>query len=180
MEEKYRKVKLQNAAFQKRLGGLQGGDQAMKAVGFIVEQQDGNQVYQLHASPDAWPKLMAAKATVEQAVSSAELVATPATTLNSSYGTGIPAGLSPNMGGGMSAAAMNDPRMQSAMAEVMNNPEALRNMLQVSSKLLVFLNNVTRFLSSLRLLQLVHASVGDDWIKKVEQRKNRRKSTETQ
>jgi PUB domain len=43
-------VKKQNAAFQKRLGGLPGGDNAMIACGFVTEMDDGEEVYIMHAS----------------------------------------------------------------------------------------------------------------------------------
>lgn len=55
MEEKYRKVKKNNAAFQRRLGGLSGGDAAMKAAGFVVENDatdSGEEVYMMHASAE--------------------------------------------------------------------------------------------------------------------------------
>ena len=45
LEEKYRRVKKQNAAFQKRLGGLTGGDDAMKAAGFVTQLDSGEEVY---------------------------------------------------------------------------------------------------------------------------------------
>ena len=90
MEEKYRKVKLGNAAFQKRLGGLPGGDAAMKAVGFVVETQDGAEVYQLQASPEAWPQLIKNKQTVEAAVKEAKSAS--ATTPAAVPGGGVGAG----------------------------------------------------------------------------------------
>jgi hypothetical protein len=143
MEDKYRKVKVQNAAFQKRLGGLTGGDAAMKAVGFyITTTSDGDQVYDLNASPEAWPKLMAATAVIGAAVQEAKratqinaplMPPSPAGMMGGMGGMPtMPAGL-PNMpGGGMPANMnMNDPQMQSAMANMMSNPEALGSMLQV-------------------------------------------------
>jgi hypothetical protein len=137
MEEKYRTVKLQNAAFQKRLGGLQGGDAVMQAVGFVVEGQPP--VYQMQASPDAWPKLMAGTAVVAAAVQDAKRAsAAPTMPVNNN-----PFGMMPNnnnnMGGmpSMPAAAagmpggMDPTMMRSAMANMMSNPEALGSMLQV-------------------------------------------------
>jgi hypothetical protein len=142
MEEKYRKVKKGNVAFNKKLGGLNGGDAAMKAVGFVLEVQDGAEYYQLHASPEAWPKLMAAKATVEAAAEEAKhIVNGPAV---QPIGAGNPLfpgtgpGAFPGMMGslpapGAAAAQMNDPMVQRAMAEMMRNPETMRQMLQVSA-----------------------------------------------
>jgi hypothetical protein len=141
MEDKYRKVKQLNAAFQKRLGGLPGGDMAMRAVGFVLEQQEGHPVYQLHAAPDAWPKLMAAKARLQAAVQEAQratsaAAAPPSAAAAQSFGVpaagGMPGGM-PGMPAGMPNMANMDPMMQSAMADMMSNPDGLRNMLQVRS-----------------------------------------------
>ena len=148
MEEKYRQVKKANAAFQKRLGGLVGGDDAMKAAGFVVEVVDGAEVYKLNASEDAWVKLMESKAAVATAVQEAKraTMAPPAPVASGMGGLpnmgampgmgGMPGmgampgmGGIPNMPGGMPN--MNDPRMQNAAWDMMSNPEALRNMLQV-------------------------------------------------
>lgn len=61
MEAKFRRVKKENPAFTRRLGGINGGENAMKAVGFVVEtDENGQPVYQMHASAEAWPKLLAA------------------------------------------------------------------------------------------------------------------------
>jgi hypothetical protein len=135
MEEKYRTVKLQNAAFQKRLGGLQGGDAIMKAVGFVVEGEPP--VYQMQASPDAWPKLMAGTAAVAAAVQDAKRASAAPTMPDNNN----PFGMMPNnnnMGGmpNMPAAAgmpggMDPTMMRGAMANMMSNPEALGSMLQV-------------------------------------------------
>jgi hypothetical protein len=142
MEDKYRKVKQLNAAFQKRLGGLPGGDMAMRAVGFVLEQQEGHPVYQLHAAPDAWPKLMAAKARLQAAVQEAQRAssaaaappsAAAAQANNNSFGMPAAGGMPGGMPAGMPNMANMDPMMQSAMADMMSNPDGLRNMLQVRS-----------------------------------------------
>jgi hypothetical protein len=147
LEEKYRKVKQQNPAFRKRLGGLVGGDAAMLAAGFVTEMSEGEQVYMMHASPQAWPKLVASKTTIETAIQQARAAAAapvmpmggggPAAAggMPGMAGSGMPSGM-PGMGGmGMpgGAAGMN-PQMQNAMADMMSNPEALQTMLQVSTK----------------------------------------------
>lgn len=142
LEEKYRKVKKENVAFQKKLGGLPGGDAAMRAVGFLVVPDEGGvPVYQLQASPEAWNQLLAHKATIDAALTQAQrLVNTPVASAAASAaasGTANPflgGGMIPGMPGGMpgmpSGAAMDNPMVQSAMAEMMSNPEAMRNMLQ--------------------------------------------------
>ena len=136
MEEKYRKVKQQNVAFAKRLGGLNGGDAAMRAVGFVLEQQEGVPVYQLHASPEAWPKLMAAKATIDAAVIEAERALTANITppaMPAAPGMGNAFGGVPGLGGLPGANAINNnPAMQAALANMLSNPEAMRAMLQAS------------------------------------------------
>lgn len=66
LEEKYRKVKRENGAFQRRLGSLRGGHDAMLAVGFTVTDTDGDASYVMHASPEAWPKLVSAIAYISQ------------------------------------------------------------------------------------------------------------------
>ena len=131
MEEKYRKVKFHNAAFQKRLGGLSGGRQAILSAGFIqTTDESGTQIFQMQASADAWPKLQAAKAKVEQAVQQAKrqqeqamappvLSPTPTTNfMNNSFG---------GMGMGMPPPSS----AQAAMAaDLLSNPQALQNMMQ--------------------------------------------------
>jgi hypothetical protein len=132
MEEKYRSVKKQNAAFQRRLGGLTGGDAAMLAAGFVVEGQGADESYVLHASADAWPKLVATKARVEAAVreansSTAGSVPPPAGGFGSM--TGMGEGMHGMGAGGMSG--MGSPEMQNAMSNMMSDPNALQSMLQV-------------------------------------------------
>jgi hypothetical protein len=125
MEEKYRSVKKQNAAFQRRLGGLPGGDAAMLAAGFVVEGQGADESYVIHASAEAWPKLVATKARLEAAVreamsSTAGSMPPPAGGFGSM--TGMGAGGMPGMG---------SPEMQNAMTSMMSDPNALQSMLQV-------------------------------------------------
>jgi hypothetical protein len=137
MEEKYRSLKKGNAAFQKRLGGLVGGDAAMKGAGFVIEIRDGEESYVIQASAEAWPKLMAAKTAMEQAVKDAKAATTQgAAPISAGFGGAAPPNMMGGGGGmpgmpGMPAGGMN-PAMQNAMADMMSNPEALRNMMQVS------------------------------------------------
>lgn len=146
MEDKYRKVKKGNAAFNKKLGGLNGGDAAMRAVGFVLEVQDGAEVYQLHASAEAWPKLMAAKASIEAAAAEAKRAldspVPPMGGANPLFPPTAGAGMPGIMGSipPAAAAALNNPMAQSAMTEMMRNPEMMRNMLQVSRFGVLFLD----------------------------------------
>mmetsp|Transcript_27215 Transcript_27215/g.31057 ORF Transcript_27215/g.31057 Transcript_27215/m.31057 type:complete len:400 (-) Transcript_27215:190-1389(-) len=132
MEEKYRKVKCGNVAFNRRLGGLPGGEAAMLAVGFSIENDEGEECYILHPTPTAWPKLMAHKIDVEQAVKSAKNVSTSTPNPNSAgigrSASGISGSETPSMGTpGMPPMT---PQMQQAAAQMMQNPQQLQAMLQ--------------------------------------------------
>jgi hypothetical protein len=131
LEEKYRKVKKQNAAFQRRLGGRNGGDAAMKAAGFLTNQEDGEEIYFIEASAEAWPKLMATKATVEAAVRDATAASTTAPPQASApVGAGVmPAGGMPGFGG--MGGPMGSPDMERAVSDLMSNPTQMQAMLQV-------------------------------------------------
>jgi len=142
MEEKYRKVKKHNAAFQKRLGGLVGGDDAMMAAGFTTETESdsGEEIYMMQASAEKWPALVAAKATTEQAARQAKAAMgapAPHPPLQPMTG-GMPNfGGFPGFGGG--AAGMPDmgsPQMQQAAAAMMQDPQAIQAMLQVNFEIM--------------------------------------------
>jgi PUB domain/Ubiquitin family len=125
MEEKYRKMRKQNPAFQKKLGGLTGGDAAMKGAGFVIDIESGQEVYVLHASAEKWPQLMAVKALTEAAVRDANAAANQASAPPIMAPGGMPNfGGMPGMGmpGGMSA----------GMEQFLSDPNALQAMLQVS------------------------------------------------
>jgi len=138
MEEKYRKVKRGNAAFNKRLGGLPGGEAAMLAVSFSIDTSDGDECYILHPTPTAWPKLMEHKTEVEQAVQSAKnasaSAASPAAAGVGSNASGVPGSATSGMGmPGMEMPAgmpQMTPQMQQAAAQMMRNPQQLQAMLQ--------------------------------------------------
>jgi hypothetical protein len=130
MEEKYRTVKKSNAAFQKRLGGVPGGHDVMIAAGFVVETTNDttstattastttastttttttNQAYVIHPSADAWPRLVATKAVIDDAVRAAQQqhhqqqqqqqrnIPSTGTTGNSNSGNNFSAGAVPRM-----------------------------------------------------------------------------------
>ena len=134
MEEKYRKVKKNNAAFGKRLGKLVGGHDCMLGAGFVVEHQNGEEIYQFHASATKWGALLETKKTVSGAAKQAKEEQEQAKQRPSAgFGTSaVPVPSSnPGMGGGFAPPNMNDPNMQNMMSQMMNNPEALGQALQV-------------------------------------------------
>ncbi|CAB9509656.1 PUB domain [Seminavis robusta] len=132
MEEKYRRVKKQNPAFQKRLGGLTGGDAAMKGAGFIVEMDNGEENYVMHASAEKWPELMAAKTAVEVAVRDAKAAANQASAPPPVVPLvgGMPNfGAMPGLGGG-AMPGLGGAGMPPGMQQMMSDPNFLQNMLQ--------------------------------------------------
>jgi hypothetical protein len=141
MEDKYRKVKKQNPAFQRRLGGLAAGDAAMKAAGFVSQTTaEGEEVYMMEASAEAWPSLLRTKAAVDAAAREAKAAANQSSAPPQPAGMGgmpgMPAGGGgmPGMGGGMPQgmpAGMGGQDMQSAVANLMADPNALQSMMQV-------------------------------------------------
>ena len=145
MEEKYRRVKRNNAAFGKRLGKLTGGHDCMLACGFVVEIQSGEEVYQLHASPSNWTALLACQARVKTASSAAKadqsrarqpptaagIGGAAAAAASAPGGTGFGGGTGGLGGTPMANMMMNNPNLQNMMSQMMSNPEALGQALQV-------------------------------------------------
>ncbi len=134
-EEKYRKVKRTNAAFQKRLGRLNGAHDAMTVIGFIVNDNDE---YNLVPSPEAWPKLLESKASLDQAITedtNTRMAASASSNVgpnNMGFGSGNGFGGSmPNsMGmGGMPNMNMPPGMDPSMMSNLMSNPQMLQSML---------------------------------------------------
>jgi hypothetical protein len=118
MEEKYRSLKKSNAAFQRKLGGKRGGDELMKAAGFIVESRDGIEYYALQASAEAWPKLVATHGTLHAVVRQAQATS---------------AGQAPPLVPSNMEARPNMPsNLNQIPSDFMSNPAALQAMLQVS------------------------------------------------
>lgn len=128
MEEKYRTVKKSNPAFNKRLGGVTGGEALLLASGFVIETVDGNEVYILRPSAQAWPILVAAGEEVARKVAeintqpnnnfaaAAPSIPTPAPSNNAFSGM-------PGMGGMPGGGDMN------AMQQMMNDPNMMQNMM---------------------------------------------------
>lgn len=147
MEDKYRKVKNTNAAFQKRLGRLNGANDAILSIGFTTVGEE----YVLQPSPDAWPKLLASKSTLDQALTDHDLQQAQqlqqqqqqqqqVNSTDMGFG-GLPNFNMPDMGmgmgmppgggaggglGGAGAGGMD----QSTMSNMLSDPQALQAMLQ--------------------------------------------------
>ena len=127
MEAKYRRVKKENPGFQRRLGGLLGGDAAMKGVGFNVETDEtGQPVYQMQASAEAWPKLLEAQTAIRNAAQEAQASSAVAHAVPPAI-PGFPP-MNPGVAAGM------PPDMQQAAANLMANPQAMQAMLNVSGE----------------------------------------------
>lgn len=137
LEEKYRKVKRGNAAFNKRLGGIPGGEAAMLAVGFSLETIDGEPFFVMHPRPEAWPMLVQHVAELGSASQSA----------TNAVSSGPPMGIPPAVDGfagmpgmdGIGGMPAMTPQMQQAAAQMMRDPQQLQAMLQVR----VFPNHYT-------------------------------------
>ena len=148
MEEKYRRVKVANAAFQRRLGSLSGGEACMRAVGFVLDESGTENYYVMHPNPEAWPKLMECKTKLETASREAKSAASSNIAAPPSVAT---LSASPPLGSqsGLSDAAFN----------MMSNPAQLQAMLQVSPTLaahLLFLENLTnRFVKNPAVQQMM-------------------------
>jgi PUB domain/Ubiquitin family len=129
LEEKYRALKVQNPAFQRRLGGLPGGNAAILACGFTVEKVDGEDKYCMEATADKWPALLATKAKVAQAVMRANANNAPPPINNSLVATGL--GSLPPLGGMMGDMPGDSQQLLQAAAQLSSNPQLLQSMLQV-------------------------------------------------
>jgi PUB domain/Ubiquitin family len=139
LEEKYRTLKIQNPAFQRRLGGIEGGDRAIRACGFIVISAGTDAAaYAMTPTPEQWPALLEAKATLEQAVRQASLASTVSSTtpMLATTNTAVPSGDALQFPWGTGAlptvdGLRNTPEMQQMAAQLFSNPQQLQAMLQV-------------------------------------------------
>jgi PUB domain/Ubiquitin family len=128
LEEKYRKMKKMNPAFQRRLGGLPGGDAAMKTAGFVIENIDGDDQYVMKATEIAWPSLVSNRNTVLAAVraANAPALANPLSfPLVPSAAGGI------NNGLGLSTNPFSGSNMNEAIENWMYDPATMQAMMQV-------------------------------------------------
>jgi PUB domain/Ubiquitin family len=129
LEEKYRALKVQNPAFQRRLGGLPGGNAAILACGFTIENVEGEEKYYMEASAEKWPALLATKSKVTQAVMRANANNVPPPINNSLAAAGL--GSLPPLGGMMGDMPVDAQQMRQAAAQLSSNPQLLQSMLQV-------------------------------------------------
>jgi hypothetical protein len=133
LDEKYRLIKKQNPAYQRKLGSLTGGDEAMKAAGFEIQVKEGEEVYVMKATKEAWPNLVATKQTVESAMrevsasatSAAPAVGAPNVPMGSPDFMPPAAGMGPGL-------MMGGPGMDAMADQLMSDPNQLQAMLQVS------------------------------------------------
>ena len=66
LEAKYRSIKRSNKGFASRVGAVPGGDDCMRALGFVASASGEEWV--LHPSATAWPVLQAGRAKVQAAL----------------------------------------------------------------------------------------------------------------
>jgi PUB domain/Ubiquitin family len=144
MDEKYRKVKKQNPAFQRRLGGVNGGDAVMTAVGFSSVTVDGEDVYLLKANADAWPMVVANRVTVGSAVRDSKVL-TNQTSTTTQLARGATTGLE-HTNGGDSAGIMSSLSSGDPMAQLQMNGADIQTMMQVSFNIHVTSNPCTNVL----------------------------------
>ena len=147
MEEKYRKIKKTNAAFHKRIGRLNGANDAILAIGFVVQGEE----YVLTPSPEAWPKLVEAKSVLDKAVVDHDNQQLQQQQQQGAFGSGTGTGSNMDMGfGGLGTGApsmnmpgsgmpgMNFPNMPNMPpmpagfdpSAILSNPQMLQSILQ--------------------------------------------------
>jgi len=133
-EEKYRKVKQSNAAFARRLGNVQGGRDAMLAVGFVSDTPEGTEEphFVLNANADAWNHLLQSKTKIDTEIDQhkrSQYVPPPTTTTTpSSSPPFMPSPGAFGGSGGMPGMPPMTPAMQQQMSTLMSNPEMVQNL----------------------------------------------------
>lgn len=151
MEEKYRKVKKQNPAFQRRLGGIPGGHELIEASGLLLETKDGEEAYVLNASADAWPQLLTSRATMVAYARDAKSSSAQPSLIPSAGSGSLPfgmGGINPGPGSGgipnfmppSGAIGGVDP-----LARLLSDPNGIQTMMQVNYILIIlifFLYNI--------------------------------------
>mmetsp|Transcript_9392 Transcript_9392/g.13978 ORF Transcript_9392/g.13978 Transcript_9392/m.13978 type:complete len:431 (+) Transcript_9392:67-1359(+) len=150
MEEKYRTIKKSNPAFNKRLGGVTGGEALLLASGFTIETTEGNEVYVLRPSAQAWPRLVAAGEEVTRKV--AEINTQPNNNFGTAAAPSMPAAVPPSnnaFGGmpGMGGGGMPGGGDMAAMQQMMNDPNAMQQMMGMMNNPMVqnMMRNDPRF-----------------------------------
>jgi PUB domain/Ubiquitin family len=151
MEEKYRNLKANNPAFQRRFGALSGAEAVMIACGFARQDQPANAdgggegagepYYVLQASADNWPRLLETHASVKALAArvSSGGGAAPASGIAAASNQPSPSlpwggGAAPLPGSGPAGMGGLPPFAQSqAVQSLMSDPANLQRMLQVRS-----------------------------------------------
>ena len=124
-EEKYRKVKRMNPAFQKRVGRLPECTAAMTSIGFTLQQKQGGteedpEEYTLTPSAEGWPKLLECKKILD--IANAEV------SRNSTSRAGNVTDTNTSTAGMM---GMNTPpNIEQSMSAVLQNPSQIQSLLQ--------------------------------------------------
>jgi hypothetical protein len=142
LEEKYRTIKVNNAAFQKQFHHVSNSTAVLLACGFENIHRDDSEkaAFTMKASPEQWPVLVQAKATIDRAVQQAleqsSITTTPAATITTTTAT---TASRPSMTSPFPfppppvGSRMPDPAMlQEHIANVMSNPQQIQAMLQVT------------------------------------------------
>lgn len=127
LEEKYRKVKLSNAAFGRRIGNVPGGMDCIYAYGFTASTENADQLV-LNASAEAWTNLNEAKKKVDSEWNKAkqETQGQPNQVPSSNTGSLFNSNSNP-----MSPFNMNNPSAPGAMGGMPNlDPDTMMNMFQ--------------------------------------------------
>jgi len=127
LEEKYRKVKQTNAAFQKRLGRLNGANDAIISIGFETVGEE----WILTPSPEGWPKLLESKSTLDRAEQDHDAQQQQQQQQQQANAPDMGFGGIPNMSTRMPNTNMPPGNMDpSIMSSMLSNPQALQSMLQ--------------------------------------------------
>jgi PUB domain len=145
MEEKYRNLKVNNPAFQRRFGALSGAEAVMLACGFARQDQPvpegggegaaAEPYYVLQASADNWPRLLETHASVKALAARLSSAAAAAPGLAASNQPSLPwGGVAAPLPGSGPAGVGGLPFAQSqAVQSLMSDPANLQRMLQVRS-----------------------------------------------
>ena len=147
MDDKYRKLKIGNAAFQRRVTNVPGGLAMLTAIGFAeVTEGENAGSYVLTPSADLWNILVSAQTKLEATVRAVESGTLPSASGGGGGGglggvaggvnmAGLQqmaqaAGLDMNMLSGLAqqAGSMDPQAMQSMMASAMQNPQVMQQL----------------------------------------------------
>jgi hypothetical protein len=133
MDEKYRKMKVANASFQRRVSNVSGGLDMLKAIGFkeVTEGENAGS-YVLTPSADLWNVLVSAQTKLAAAILAVENN-TPVIGSGGGSGGGIGGGMGGiDLSGLASMAQGLDMNMLSSLAQQASgmNPQAMQAMMQ--------------------------------------------------